>query len=61
MRELQDLENRHPEAYSASSPTQRVGAAPWPNSPRSIIHHRCSSGERFFNEEIIEFDIVSNG
>ncbi|MDP5008144.1 MAG: NAD-dependent DNA ligase LigA, partial [Glaciimonas sp.] len=29
-RELQALEQQHPELQTAAAPTQRVGAAPWP-------------------------------
>ena len=57
MRELQDLESRHPEEYSATSPTQRVGAAPLAkfasfNHPSTMF----SLANAFSNEGIIEFD-----
>ncbi len=57
MRELQELENRYPEAYSASSPTQRVGAAPLAkfasfNHPSPMF----SLANAFSSEEIIDFD-----
>ena len=57
MRELQDLEKRYPETYSAESPTQRVGAAPLAkfasfNHPSQMF----SLANAFSNEEIIEFD-----
>ena len=57
MRELQDLENRYPEEYSATSPTQRVGAAPLArfasfNHPSPMF----SLANAFSNEEIIDFD-----
>jgi len=57
MRELQDLENRHPETYSASSPTHRVGATPV--SKFASFNHPSpmfSLANAFSNEEIIEFD-----
>lgn len=57
MRELQDLENLHPEAYSASSPTQRVGTAPL--AKFSAFNHPSpmfSLANAFSNEEIMEFD-----
>lgn len=57
MRELQDLENRYPEEYSATSPTQRVGAAPLTkfasfNHPSPMF----SLANAFSSKEIIEFD-----
>jgi DNA ligase (NAD+) len=57
MRELQDLENSYPDQYSATSPTQRVGAAPLAkfasfNHPSPMF----SLGNAFSNEEISEFD-----
>ena len=57
MRELQDLESHHPEEFSATSPTQRVGASPLAkfvpfNHPSPMF----SLGNAFSNEEIIEFD-----
>jgi DNA ligase (NAD+) len=57
MRELQELENRYPEEYSAESPTQRVGAAPL--SKFATFNHPSpmfSLANAFSNEEIIEFD-----
>lgn len=57
MRELQELENRYPEAYSASSPTQRVGALPLEKFP--AFKHQSpmlSLDNAFSNEEIIKFD-----
>ena len=57
LRELQHLEDRHPEAYSPTSPTQRVGAAPLAKFT-SFIHPSpmFSLANAFSNEEIIEFD-----
>lgn len=57
MRELQDLEDRYPEEYSATSPTQRVGAAPLAkfislNHPSPMF----SLANAFSSEEILEFD-----
>ena len=34
LRELQDLEQQHPDLISPDSPTQRVGAQPWLCSAR---------------------------
>ena len=57
MRELQDLEHQYPDEHLASSPTQRVGAAPL-NKFSSFIHPSAmlSLANAFSNEEIIEFD-----
>ncbi|MGD0168730.1 MAG: NAD-dependent DNA ligase LigA, partial [Smithella sp.] len=57
MLELQELEDRYPEEFSAESPTQRVGAAPLAkfasfNHPTQMF----SLANAFSNEEIIEFD-----
>ncbi len=57
MRELQDLEEKYPEARSESSPTQRVGAAPLArfatfNHPSPMF----SLANAFSNEEILDFD-----
>ena len=57
MRELQELEYRYPEAYMATSPTQRVGAAPL--AKFASFNHSSpmfSLANAFSNEEIIEFD-----
>jgi len=57
MRELKDLENRYPEAFSPSSPSQRVGAAPL--SKFAPFHHPSpmfSLANAFSEGEIIEFD-----
>ncbi len=57
MRELQELENRYPETYSASSPTQRVGAAPLSRfAPFNHPSPMFSLANAFSHEEIIEFD-----
>ncbi|MGA9110733.1 MAG: NAD-dependent DNA ligase LigA [Smithella sp.] len=57
MLELQELEDRYPEEFSAESPTQRVGAAPLAkfasfNHPSQMF----SLANAFSSEEIIEFD-----
>jgi DNA ligase (NAD+) len=57
MRELQDSEHQYPDDNLASSPTQRVGAAPLNkfaafNHPSAML----SLANAFSNEEIIEFD-----
>lgn len=58
MLELQDLENRYQEEYSATSPSQRVGAAPLAKyAPFSHPSPMFSLANAFSNEEIIEFDI----
>jgi DNA ligase (NAD+) len=57
MRELQELETRHPDQVSPSSPTQRVGAAPLARF--APFHHPTpmfSLGNAFSGEEIIDFD-----
>lgn len=57
MRELQELENRYPETYSASSPTQRVGVAPLSRfAPFNHPSPMFSLANAFSHEEIIEFD-----
>ena len=57
MRELQDLENRYPDEYSETSPTQRVGAAPLAKfTPFNHPSAMFSLANAFSNEEIIEFD-----
>ncbi|MEN6376105.1 MAG: NAD-dependent DNA ligase LigA [Smithella sp.] len=57
MRELQELEKLYPDDYIASSPTQRVGAAPL--SKFSSVEHSSpmlSLANAFSTEEIIDFD-----
>jgi len=57
MRELQYLENLHPEEYSASSPTQRVGAAPLARfAPFNHPSPMFSIKDAFSKNEIIDFD-----
>jgi len=58
MRELQDLENLYPEEYSASSPTQRVGAAPLAKFA-SVLHPSpmLSIKDAFSTKEILDFDV----
>src|SRR5664280_2351050 len=57
MRELQELEHQYPDEHLASSPTQRVGAAPLAKFA-SFLHPSpmLSLANAFSNEEIIEFD-----
>lgn len=57
MRELQELELQYPDEDIASSPTQRVGAAPL-NKFAAFSHPSAmlSLANAFSNEEIIEFD-----
>ena len=54
MRELQDLEARHPELVTADSPTQRVGAEPI--SAFETVEHRLPmlSLDNAFSEEEVE-------
>ena len=57
MRELQALEAKHPELLTASSPTQRVGAAPL--AAFSSVTHRVpmlSLGNAFEAQEVYAFD-----
>lgn len=57
MRELQELEHQYPDEYLASSPTQRVGAAPLAKFV-SVTHPSAmlSLANAFSPEEIIDFD-----
>jgi DNA ligase (NAD+) len=58
MRELQELEKLYPDEYIASSPTQRVGAAPL--AKFSSFEHpspMLSLANGFSREEIIDFDV----
>ncbi len=57
MRELQDLELKHPELISSDSPTQRVGAVP--SAQFETVAHKLpmlSLSNAFSDDEIIEFD-----
>lgn len=57
LRELQDLEQRHPELITSDSPTQRVGSAPL--SEFQTIQHRLpmlSLGNAFDEQELAAFD-----
>ncbi len=57
MRELQDLEARHPELISSDSPTQRVGASP--SATFSAVTHKVSMlslGNAFEDDEVVAFD-----
>ena len=57
MRELQALEERYPEEYSAASPTQRVGAKPLAKfAPFNHPSAMFSLANAFSSEEIVEFD-----
>lgn len=56
LRELQDLENQHPELIIATSPTQRIGAAPL--SSFATIHHpipMLSLSNAFNEQELLAF------
>ncbi len=57
MRELQDLEERHPGLVTPDSPTRRVGGAPVREFP--AVEHRIpmlSLANTYSEEEIREFD-----
>jgi DNA ligase (NAD+) len=57
MRELQDLEQAHPELATQDSPTQRVGAAP--SGAFAEVRHQVpmlSLGNVFGHDELREFD-----
>ena len=57
LRELEDLENDHPELITSDSPTQRVGAAPREGF-ETVTHAvpMLSLGNAFDEEEVREFD-----
>jgi DNA ligase (NAD+) len=57
LRELQDLENEHPELISEDSPTQRVGAAPLEGF-ETVTHAvpMLSLANAFDDDEVREFD-----
>lgn len=58
MRELQDLENLHPDDDIAFSPTQRVGAAPLAKFSQAVhLSPMLSLANAFSPEEIIDFDL----
>ncbi len=57
MRELQSLEEQHPELVRADSPTQRVGAKPL--AAFGTVHHEVpmlSLDNAFNNDELQKFD-----
>lgn len=57
LRELQELERRHPDLITPDSPTQRVGAAPRPDFGR--VRHSIpmlSLDNAFSEDEVAEFD-----
>ncbi len=57
LRELEDIERRHPELVVPDSPTQRVGAAP-AEGFETVTHDipMLSLGNAFSDEEVGEFD-----
>ncbi len=57
LRELEDIESRHPELIATDSPTQRVGAAP-AEGFETVTHDipMLSLGNAFSSEEVGEFD-----
>jgi DNA ligase (NAD+) len=57
MRELQEIEAKHPELVSPDSPTQRVGAAPL-SAFKSVTHRRpmLSLSNAFSGDDLREFD-----
>jgi DNA ligase (NAD+) len=57
MRQLEELEQAHPEIRTPDSPTQRVGAAP--SQEFGVVRHRrmmLSLGNAMSAEEMLEFD-----
>jgi DNA ligase (NAD+) len=56
-RELQELEQRHPQLITPDSPTQRIGAAPLTEFPQ-IVHRipMLSLGNAFERSEVEAFD-----
>ena len=56
-RELQALEDEHPELLTPDSPTQRVGAAPLPEF-KSLAHRTpmLSLSNAFADDEVVAFD-----
>ena len=57
LRELQDLEGKHPELITPDSPTQRVGAAPSTRfAPVEHAHPMLSLGNAFNEAEVRAFD-----
>ena len=57
LRELESLENQHPELITADSPTQRVGAAPV-DAFGEIVHTvpMLSLANAFEDQELVDFD-----
>ncbi len=49
MRELQELESRHPEAFSPDSPTQRIGAEPVSSFGQTDYHIPMTSLDNVFD------------
>lgn len=57
LRELQQIEDRHPDLKSPDSPTQRVGVAPLESfSPAEHLQPMLSLDNAFSDDEISEFD-----
>lgn len=57
LRELQDIEDAHPQLATADSPTQRVGAAPLSSfQPHAHRQPMLSLANAFNDEELREFD-----
>lgn len=51
LKQLQDLEAKHPEFFEANSPTQRVGGAITKNFPTIVHEHRMYSLENSYSKE----------
>jgi len=51
LKELQDLENKHPEFFDADSPTQRVGGAITKNFETVVHEHRMYSLDNSYSKE----------
>ena len=63
LRELQDLEHAHPEAFDPNSPTQRVGSD-LNNEFQTVLHHRpmLSLSNTYNRQEVQEFyERISEG
>lgn len=58
LKELQDLENKHPEFFDENSPTQRVGGAITKNF-KTIVHQRrmYSLDNSYSKEEVLDWEL----
>ena len=51
LKELQDLEEKHPEFFDANSPTQRVGGAITKNFETVVHEHRMYSLDNSYSKD----------